>query len=480
MARNPYSGEGTDLGIAFIRTTPGSGRVHHVRGDYAALAFFGFIGRHGIVPGDRNELACTVNASRVVGIDTGSAWMNQGEYPILVGNGSVKTRTLDAVGSLARVDAIVLRYTAATNTVDFAVVKGNEGGGRASTVANLSTNDLVLAYVTVPATGDPSVAYDANRFFQVTAPATETGAAALTAAGLQRTLQAPASGAGQDINRSVLFNDRGLTRNATNMWALAASSTFQIYEDFGYGFSNVTNVGGDYNVSGSVQFFFDYWDAANGNWWLVAVLLDGSNNLRAAGRIIESTTASRVTSGYAPLPFPNPGGAIPANTVVSPTTAYGVQVGDDVVIVCGGTNSRVAMFSVSVGGRQANSLSLVVGNALVSHASNANWSVQLAAPGADGTVLAAFNSAADLDFHDSDDNGDIERWNAMGVKQSGSAPLARGNLLGKAFNYATAPGSIATLTRIEDILCFASREMIVPVQDASDLVDFWAFVGVGQ
>ena len=36
------------------------------------------------------------------------------------------------------------------------------------------------------------------------------------------------------------------------------------------------------------------------------------------------------------------------------------------------------------------------------------------------------------------------------------------------------------LTRIEDVLCFANRELIFPVRNASAVTGFWPYVGVGQ
>ena len=441
MARNPYGGEGTGTGTAFLRTPIGGTFRQRVRGDYAARLFNGFIERYGIVQGVLNELACTISTSRVVTVATGDCWTNTGEgYPIPYYQDEDKTLTLDAVGTAARVDAIVVRYTASTAVIELAVVKGNEGGGRSSTIGNLQANDQVLAYATVPVTGDPTIQYESTRFMQVTSPQAEGGAAALGVSDIQSTKQRF-----EDADRGIVsvYNGQNLTQNATKRWFLdsdISTPTLIEMEDNGYNFAR-NGVADRTFGDGSIICLFGYWDNANSNQWVVALMLDDSGNTVARGHIVESATTSRVTTGAATPANVGVGGSIPDAVYPDPQFLYGVQQGEQIRIICGSgsTGTTAAILNVSVTPTPT-SITVVLSPSPVSlaAAAGATWYATFAGPGANNTVLAAYNVAADQSFHALADNGEIEQWNISSVKQAGvtSSPI-RGSIKGQGFDLET-------------------------------------------
>ena len=63
--------------------------------------------------------------------------------------------------------------------------------------------------------------------------------------------------------------------------------------------------------------------------------------------------------------------------------------------------------------------------------------MRFVAPAINNGILAIVNSAMDVSFHDMDDNGKVELWNNLIVKQAGTAPAPRGNVLTRAYNLRT-------------------------------------------
>ena len=163
----------------------------------------------------------TVNASRVASVAPGLALVEHSDgIKYAVVNDAAKTLTLPASSGGTQITAIYLLLD--TTAVQASIGRETAAAGAGNPA--LPANALLLAYVSVPLSGDPTVSLPATRF---AAPKSTAAAAAAEGGGgpSGRTIQRPGS-----ANVAVMLNDRLFTRNADRLWALQADDSLVEYE----------------------------------------------------------------------------------------------------------------------------------------------------------------------------------------------------------------------------------------------------------
>ena len=424
MARNPFSFDGVDAGVLFLDGSDDGTVEHRVLGSTAARFSGANWSRAGIVEGERDDFGVTVDASRVVTIAAGLCFVQHSDgVKYGVENRANKTLTLAAPdASLTRVDAVVLTVDTATVTAALAATQGTAGAGNPAAPAN----SHVLAYVTVPPSGAPTVSLPATRFAIPKGPAAAASSSGGGGSSGRRTIQRPSGN-----NVAAMFNDRLFTRDATRLWALTPAGGLLEYELGDYGFVRNAVAERSFGGASAGKPLLPYWDAVNGNLWAIK----GDR-----GHIVESDTASRVTTGSSSISLSEiVTGAPVAFADFGNGGGLGVQSGGKYFVVGNsGAGNDVAIAEVSVavtvGG---GSVQLVAGAAgIVEHTANAESPAHFAAPGDGGSILAGFITTADLSFHTQAQNGRVEQWSAAGVKAATFAELPSGSVFGEAFDLA--------------------------------------------
>ena len=249
-----------------------------------------------------------------------------------------------------------------------------------------------------------------------------------------RTIQRPTR-----ANVAVMFNDRLFTRNATRMWALDGSNNLVEYELGDYGFVRNDVANRTFGGSSAGKPLMPYWErGTNGNLWAIK----GDR-----GHIVESDTASRVTTGSSSISLTEIETGAPVTfAAFGNGGGLGIQSGGKYFIVgSSGAGNAVAIAEVSlaltIGGGV---VQLVAGSdGIVEHTANAASPITFAAPGDGGSVLAGFITSADLSFHTQAQNGRVEQWSATGTKDATFAAMPSGTVFGEAFDMAVELASAA-------------------------------------
>ena len=425
MVRSVFSFDGVDAGVVFIDGNDTGSIRHRLKASYAARAHGANWSRQGVVEGELDDFGVTVDSSRVVTVASGLCYVEHTDgikYAIV--NEANKTLTIPASSGGVQITAIYVTIDTTTIEASIAQVRAAAGAGNPLVPAN----SLVLAYVSVPVSGDPTVSLPATRF------ATPKGSAATatssgdggTATAVQRTIQRPTRS-----NVTAMFNDRLFTRNATRMWALDGSNNLVEFELGDYGFVRNDVANRTFGGSSAGKPLLPYWDAANGNLWAIK----GDR-----GHIVESDTASRVTTGSSSISLTEIETGAPVTfAAFGNGGGLGVQSGGKYFIVgSSGAGNDVAIAEVSlaltIGGGV---VQLVAGSdGIVEHTANAASPITFAAPGDGGSVLAGFITSADLSFHTQAQNGRVEQWSATGTKDATFASMPSGTVFGEAFDMA--------------------------------------------
>ena len=420
MARNEFSFDGVDAGVVFIDGSDDGSVEHHLKAGDGALALGSPWTRQGIVEGELDDFAVTVNSARVVTIAPGLCFVEHTDgrkYAVV--NRANKTLTLGAPGSAARTDAITMQVDTATITATLAAVAGPDIGGN----PDIPANSLVLANVVVPPSGDPTVSLPTTRF---AALRTAAQAAGLGKTEYQALLQRPA-----DFHTVEFYNDRGYTRNPTRKWLLSLTNELHEYKDTPYGWVRDYSVAArTFGAGHAGKPLLPYWDAANGNLWAIK----GNQ-----GHIVESTTPSRVTTGSASITISlTETGSTLQLSHFGDRRGVGVQSGTNYYVV-GNPNGggRVAIgLATIIGQAQSATVVLTQGSSgsVALHSANVTAPLQFAAPGDNGSVLAAFHTNGNVDFHAAAANGKVEQWAGDGTKDATTAELPQGNLFGREFD----------------------------------------------
>ena len=435
MARNPFSLDGVDGGVLFIDGNVSGSIRHRLKASYAARAHGANWSRHGIVEGELNDFAVTVDASRVVTVASGFCYVEHNDgikYGVV--NEANKTIQLNAPGSVARTDAIVV--TINTTDVEATIVKedGPNLGGNPATPAN----SLVLAYVTVPPSGNPTVSLPATRF---AVPKGTTTVAGGTSGGGASGRRATQRFSGETSARAVMHNDRLYSRDATKRWLLDGDNNLLEFDLEEYGFVRNDTPARTFGGNSAGRPLMSFWDEANGNLWA----LKGDR-----AHIIESDTASRVTTGSSSISL----------TIVAVNVRWnfddfgddrglGIQSGGRMFVVGNPNGARNALVGeytiVQPAATTINALSIQANaDALVRHTGNVTLPVRLIAAGDAGSILAAWLATADVaNIHTVAQNGRIEQWSGTGVKDAATyAELPEGRRPeGGVFNLAVTRGA---------------------------------------
>ena len=430
MARNEYSFDGVAGSVAFISGT--SDDDHHVLGATAAAAIGAPYSRAGIVEDHLSDLLVTVDSSRVVTVAPGMVVVQDDTSDIfyIARTTSNLTITIPAASGGTQISAIVATVDETAATVSISATAPNTAGlGNPATPAN----SVVLAYVSVPLTGDPTVTLPAQRFAQVRSAAVTTTTGGSSRISDTRTIQRPSS-----VNVAVMFNDRGFSRDATRMWALTASNELIEYVLGDYGFIRDASVAArSFGSSADGEPLMPVWDAANGNLWACK----GDR-----GHIVESDTSGRVTTGSSDVAITLVTQGAPANTTnFGDERGLGVQSGGNYYLVGNpdGGNEVVIAEANAVGSATGMIIQLTPGaDGLVEHSADVSAPLRFAAPGDAGTVLAGFSTTTDTDFHTQAQNGRVEQWGAGGVKTATYAVLPFGVVAGRPFNLQSAPPAV--------------------------------------
>ena len=243
----------------------------------------------------------------------------------------------------------------------------------------MPANSLVLAYVSVPVSGDPTVSLPATRF------ATPKGSAATATTGGTRTIQRPTR-----ANVAVMFNDRLFTRNATRMWALDGSNNLVEYELGDYGFVRNDVANRTFGGSSAGKPLIPHWDAAGER--LYAIKGDRAH-------VLESATSSEVTTGSSSITLTEIETGAPVTFAAwGNGGAIGVQSGGKTFIVgSSGTGNAVAIAEVSLSAFTATGGTVQLlpsASGIVQHSANVASPITFAAPGDGGSVLAGFITSA--------------------------------------------------------------------------------------
>ena len=161
MARNPFSFDGVDAGLVFIDGSTNGEIRHRLQASYGARALGANWSRAGVVRGEADELAVTVTPARIATVAAGMAYVEHSDgikYCFI--NAAAKTLSIPVSVGGTQVTAIYVQIDTTTVLSSIAQVRGAAGAGNPTVPAN----SLVLAYVTVPVTGNPTVAYPSPRY----------------------------------------------------------------------------------------------------------------------------------------------------------------------------------------------------------------------------------------------------------------------------------------------------------------------------
>ena len=420
MARNEFSFDGVNAGVVLIDGSGNGAIQHHLKASYGARLLGASWGRQGIVEGELDDFAVTVDSARVATIAAGVCLVEHSDgIKYAVVNEAAKTLTLPASSGGTQTNVIYVQ-------IDTGAVEGSIGQAQAAAGAgnpDVPANALALAYVNVPLAGDPTVSLPTTRF---AALRTAAQAAGLGKTEYQALLQRPA-----DFHTVEFYNDRGYTRNPTRKWLLSLTNELHEYKDTPYGWVRDYSVAArTFGAGHAGKPLLPYWDAANGNLWAIK----GNQ-----GHIVESTTASRVTTGSASITISlTETGSTLQLSHFGDRRGVGVQSGTNYYVV-GNPNAggRVAIGLATIFG-QAQSATVVLtqgsSGSVALHSANVIAPLQFAAPGDNGSVLAAFHTNGDVDFHAAAANGKVEQWAGDGTKDATTAELPQGNLFGREFD----------------------------------------------
>ena len=436
MARNEFSADGVDVGLVFIDGSDDDTLEHHVKGDYAARALGAVYSRHGVIDGELNNLRVSVNSSRVVTIQTGMAAVehSNGIKYIYVNTGA-KTLTLPTTGSTGTVThAIVITIDKTAVNATLTSVPGNPGEGNPATPAN----SLVLAYVSVPETGSPSVSTPATVLatFQATATTITGGGGGSSGTGRRATQRFTDEA---HRNRVCFYNDRPPTTDATKRWFLNAAGELVEEELDQYGFARNSVANRTWGGNSAGKPILHLYDETNDNRWMI-------KGNRA--HIVESGTESRVTTGSGAITIPD---AIEAQARWSfndfgDDRGFGFRHGGRNLIAGNPNGARGALIAEYTVVFQEASIGAIVitpnTDAILMHTANVTAPLRLIAPGDGGSILMAILSSTNIGtIHTTAQNGRVEQWSSAGVKSAAYAELPEGQVFGEQFNIALTRGA---------------------------------------